>query len=99
MLSGPCSRLNGSLALALPEEKLFLCLTKAVSLFVRGLNIVCPPGLLWEEDVEAFERVNRINYLGVFYTLKAALPDMVERGVGRVLLVSSLVANLGKNKS
>ena len=52
--------------------------------------------LFWEEDLSINERINRINYLGVVYTLKAALPGMVKRGTGRVLMMSSLMATLGE---
>lgn len=58
----------------------------------------CTSDLLWDDDVEDIERVNRINYLGVMYTLKAALPNMVQRRAGRVLLVSSLMASLGEHE-
>lgn len=45
-----------------------------------------------DESVESMERVNRVNYMGVVYTLKAGLPGMVNRKTGCVLLVSSLMA-------
>ena len=51
--------------------------------------------LLWEEDLAVYERINRVNYMGVVHTLRAALPDMVRNGTGKVLMVSSLMASLG----
>ena len=51
--------------------------------------------LCWEDDVHAYERINRVNYLGVIYTIRAAVPGMVQRDSGRILFVSSLMATLG----
>ena len=41
-------------------------------------------------SVEQFERVVRINYLGVLYCTKAFLPGMLEAGRGHVVNVASL---------
>ena len=59
------------------------------------LGICWLPGLFLLETVEALERVNRVNLMGVIYTLKAALPGMVERGQGHVLMMSSMMAMFG----
>lgn len=42
-----------------------------------------------ELDEELEERMTRINWLGTLYTLRAALPGMVERGRGHVVVTSS----------
>jgi short-subunit dehydrogenase len=42
-----------------------------------------------EMDEELEERMTRINWLGTLYTLRAALPQMVERGSGHVVVTSS----------
>jgi NAD(P)-dependent dehydrogenase (short-subunit alcohol dehydrogenase family) len=44
-----------------------------------------------EIDPEAFETVVDVNMMGVFYTVRAALPSVIERR-GYVLIVSSLAA-------
>jgi short-subunit dehydrogenase len=40
-------------------------------------------------DPELEDRMTRINWLGTLYTVRAALPQMVERGSGHVVVVSS----------
>jgi short-subunit dehydrogenase len=42
-----------------------------------------------EVPLEHAEQMTRINWLGTLYTVKAALPAMVERGRGHVVVVSS----------
>ncbi len=44
---------------------------------------------LEEPGVGHWEKVNRINYMGVVCTLKAALPGMVARKKGRVIVTNS----------
>jgi NAD(P)-dependent dehydrogenase (short-subunit alcohol dehydrogenase family) len=48
-------------------------------------------GSLLQVDPEAFKRVLDVNVLGVFHTVRAALPALIERR-GYVLIVSSLAA-------
>jgi short-subunit dehydrogenase len=40
-------------------------------------------------DVELVERMTRINWLGTVYTVKAALPRMLERRCGHIVVISS----------
>jgi len=40
-------------------------------------------------DPEAEERMTRVNWLGTLYTVRAVLPQMIERGRGHVVIVSS----------
>jgi short-subunit dehydrogenase len=42
-----------------------------------------------ELEREAAERMTRVNWLGTVYTVQAALPGMLERGRGHVVIVSS----------
>ena len=46
-------------------------------------------GMFLEEGLEHWELVNRINYLGVFYTLKAVVPDMVQRNRCGIIVTNS----------
>ena len=48
-----------------------------------------------EEGVEHWETVNRINYLGVVYTLKAIVPGMVQRNSGRIIVTNSSGSFMG----
>jgi NAD(P)-dependent dehydrogenase (short-subunit alcohol dehydrogenase family) len=47
------------------------------------------PATVLEMDEAAWERVVRINLTGAFLTVKAALPAMIERGGGSVILIAS----------
>lgn len=49
-----------------------------------------------DERIEDLERVNRVNFMGVIYTLKAGLPGLLKRGKGRVLMISSMMAMYGE---
>ena len=42
-----------------------------------------------EQSVEEIDQLTRVNWLGTAYTVKAALPGMLERGEGHVVIVSS----------
>jgi short-subunit dehydrogenase len=42
-----------------------------------------------EMDLETVERMTRINWLGTVYTVHAALPNLLERGNGHIVIVSS----------
>ena len=52
-------------------------------------------GLFVEQGPEAFARQMTVNYLGTVHTLQAALPGMLERRQGRVVVVASALAVLG----
>src|SRR5436189_239119 len=49
-----------------------------------------------QTDVEVFERLMRLNYLGTVYATKAVLPSMVERGKGHIVNISS-IAGCGRD--
>ena len=46
-------------------------------------------------DVEEFERLMQVNYLGAVYATKAVLPGMVERRRGHIVNVSSIAGRIG----
>jgi short-subunit dehydrogenase len=41
------------------------------------------------QDVEKIERMTEVNWLGTVYTIKAALPDLLARGGGHIVVMSS----------
>ena len=45
--------------------------------------------------MEVFRSTMDVNYFGVVNTLKAAVPRMVERGEGQVVIVASVMAIIG----
>src|SRR6201984_1623137 len=48
-----------------------------------------------ETDPRDVERVFRVNFFGSYYTSKAALPQMVKRGYGRLLHIASIAGKEG----
>lgn len=61
-----------------------------------GIGISDP---LVEESSDAFEQMFRVNVFGVYYAVKAVLPNMVERGRGHIVGMSSLAALRGVPES
>ena len=59
-------------------------------------SVCVPAGMFLEESLEHWELVNRINYLGVVYTLKAVVPDMVHRNCGRIIVTNSSGSFMGE---
>lgn len=56
---------------------------------------IVQPGLFSELPIKSFEDTMAINYLGTVYIVKAALPSMIERGRGHVVMVSSGAGLIG----
>lgn len=52
-------------------------------------------GQLWEYEADDVESVMDINFMGVWRTLKAALPRMVARGRGSVVATASVAGLVG----
>jgi short-subunit dehydrogenase len=48
-----------------------------------------------EEDVDAFERLMAVNYLGTVHATRAALPWMIDRGSGHIVNIGSIAGRLG----
>jgi 3-oxoacyl-[acyl-carrier protein] reductase len=55
---------------------------------VRAVTIVNMPNADWERDVA-------VNLTGAFNIIKCCLPGMLERGWGRVIIVSSITGTMG----
>ncbi len=52
-------------------------------------------GAFADTDVETFERLMRVNYLGTIYPMKAVLPGMLSRGRGHIVNVASIAGRIG----
>ncbi|MDX6285148.1 MAG: 3-oxoacyl-[acyl-carrier protein] reductase [Frankiales bacterium] len=48
-----------------------------------------------DTDVEVYERLMRLNYLGTVYATKAVLPSMLDRGRGHIVNVGSIAGRIG----
>jgi NAD(P)-dependent dehydrogenase (short-subunit alcohol dehydrogenase family) len=55
---------------------------------------ICSANLLWEITAEQWAETIGVNLTGVFYTLKATVPGMIERQQGGSIVVISSVAGL-----
>jgi len=44
----------------------------------------------WEQTLEDWDRLIRVDLTSVFYSCKAVIPHMLERGYGRIVTVSSI---------
>lgn len=44
----------------------------------------------WEQTLDDWERLIRVDLSSVFYACKATIPHMLERGYGRIVVVSSI---------
>jgi 3-dehydrosphinganine reductase len=52
-----------------------------------------------EQDVSVFSDMMQLNYMGTVHVLKAALPGLVQRGEGHVVLVASVMAVIGAHQT
>ncbi len=66
-----------------------------LDIVVNGAGILGPTAAVVDYTSEDFERVIRINLFGSFYITKYALPPMLERNYGRVLLLASISGKEG----
>eukprot|EP00884_Botryococcus_braunii_P008927 jgi/Botrbrau1/18035/Bobra.0062s0025.1 len=66
-----------------------------VSILVANAGILLPTTRIVDQEPEVFEKVAKVNYLGVVNTVKAALPGMLERNDGRIVIMGSLSGVLG----
>lgn len=65
----------------------------AVDLLVCNAGLA-EPGYVDEQDVEVYHRLMGVNYFGCVHAVKAALPSMIGRRSGTVLLVGSALSVL-----
>ena len=52
-------------------------------------------GRILEQDMAIFEKTLAVNYSGVVHTVKAAVPGMVARREGQVVIIASVMAIIG----
>jgi len=64
-----------------------------IDLLVNNAGVMAPIGLDWEVDPAAWWRTMEVNVLGSYLCARAVLPEMLERGGGRIINVTSTAAN------
>ena len=52
-------------------------------------------GAFADTEVDEFERIMRVNYLGTIYAMKAVLPGMIARKKGHIVNVASIAGRIG----
>ena len=60
-----------------------------LDILINNAGVIEPVTLLAESDPEQWTRVADINYKGVYYGLRAAIPQMVRQGKGVIVNISS----------
>ena len=65
-----------------------------LDLLVANAGIGTDGGSTWEVDPERWWRVLEVNMLGVHFSCRAAIPGMLERGSGRIVITGSGAAYL-----
>ena len=67
----------------------------ALDILVNGAGIVGPNAPFWECTPQQWRQVMRVNLEGTFLVSRAACPQLVARGWGRIVNVASVTANEG----
>jgi len=65
-----------------------------LTLLVNNAGVPGPFGPIWSVDPEAWWRAQEVHIKAPMLFLHAALPGMVERGAGRVIVVSAIAARM-----
>lgn len=65
----------------------------SVDVLVQNAGVIDPIGHLAASDPVEWAAASRINYLGVYFGLRAALPAMLQQGGGTVVNISSGAAH------
>jgi 2-dehydro-3-deoxy-L-rhamnonate dehydrogenase (NAD+) len=70
----------------------------AVDILVNSAGILGPFDFLWETDNEEWARTLAVNLNGTFYTCKALVPGMIQKGWGRIVNIASIAGKEGNPK-
>jgi 3-oxoacyl-[acyl-carrier protein] reductase len=65
-----------------------------IDLLVANAGIAAVDEAAWELDVDEWWHVHEVNVLGVYLCCRAVLPEMIERGEGRIVITGSGAAYL-----
>lgn len=68
---------------------------KTIDILVANAGIAGPNHSTWDYPVEEWERVIRVNLLGVYYCCRAVLPAMLAQNYGRIVTVASIAGKEG----
>ncbi|MFZ8959374.1 MAG: SDR family oxidoreductase, partial [Paracoccaceae bacterium] len=60
-----------------------------IDILINNGALIAPIARMGEADLDAWDNLMRVNVIGLFATTKACLPDMMARGVGTVINISS----------
>jgi 3-oxoacyl-[acyl-carrier protein] reductase len=66
-----------------------------IDILVVTAGIVGPSAPVWRYDLETFERVVAVNFMGTVHWLRTVLPGMCERGRGSVVTFASVAGKEG----
>lgn len=64
-----------------------------VDILVNNAALIHPMGKVWEASPTAWQKLIEVNVLGPYLCARAVLPHMLDRGSGRIVNVSSNVAD------
>ena len=80
-----------------PDVDLLLTMTirafKQVDILVNNAGLLSPIGKTWEVHPNAWQNLIKTNVIGPYLCARAVLPQMLDRGDGRIINVSSGAAN------
>ncbi|MBN1991382.1 MAG: SDR family oxidoreductase [Anaerolineae bacterium] len=65
-----------------------------VDILINNAALLHPIGKVWETSPLAWQKLIATNVLGPYFCARAVLPHMLERGSGRIINVSSAVADI-----
>jgi NAD(P)-dependent dehydrogenase (short-subunit alcohol dehydrogenase family) len=64
-----------------------------VDILVNNAGLVQPIGKVWETSPLAWQKLIAVNLIGPYLCARAVLPQMLERGSGRIINISSVLAD------
>lgn len=66
---------------------------RQIDILVNNAAVLSPVGKAWEVDPEAWRNLIDINVVGPYLCARAVLPQMLDRGDGRIINITSGAAN------